>query len=189
MSVHEWFADFTARHTERHPRDDWPGPDRAPAFWAGWLTAMEAEAVAESEAEAASVRMQGLPPEFPEGQLARLLSVVRLARAARSAGDRAEATAGEMAPASAACKAAGCECHGGGWVTRYRRFSRPALGRTAVFYGDCPAGRALHANHRRTCPEIARDVPRLADHPELRDAYREPPTQQELDDIATKGAF
>lgn len=196
MPVRDWFPAWCDRHMERHPRDDWPRPDEKPGFWSGWAANFTLHGVTEDVAEAASIRMQADPPEFPEAHLSRLVYHARAvwrerAESGRSPGGDDSIDAARHA--SATCP----DCGGQGLTLRYRRRSlgtADSTGRTVApsitLYCLCPLGRHIERNHRETCPEIRRRLYDLADYPWLHgDEYRSPPTRAELDSLAAEGAF
>lgn len=196
MSVKQWFARWSDRHMERHPRADWPRLDEKPEFWAGWMGNLILHGVTEDVADQASIRMQADPPEFPEAHLNRLIHHVRAVwreRAESGQPPGVEHTIDSARKASADCQ----DCRGSGLATRWRRRSLGTVDSTGrvvlpsiTLYCLCPMGRKLERVHRDDAPEIRRRMYDLADHPWLHgDEYRRPATQEELDQLATRGAF
>lgn len=83
MPVLDWFDDWLDRHMQRLPRADWP--DFGAEYWDAWIKRFEALAVAEPDADGASVRLAADPPPFLSDQLPRLLAGIESARREREA--------------------------------------------------------------------------------------------------------
>lgn len=81
-----WIGDFYARHTERHPREDWyvPGSDAEGVFLDGWEHAFSERSLGPRELELASLDMVADPPRFLADHAPALIRLA-LARRLRNA--------------------------------------------------------------------------------------------------------
>lgn len=161
--VSDWFRGFAERHTERHPRADWPALDEAPEFYAAWQGNFVLAGVEQDVADEASVRLVGEPPSYLGEHVPALLKVCRLIYR-----ERAESGQGDAADSRESAERASKDCDdcgGLGLTLRYRRKSADhKAGPKITLYCRCPMGRWAEHNHRMKAPEVRKRIYDLMDH-------------------------